>query len=103
MKKRTQWILSLVFLVMILALTGTIANAAISSGSFLIRSNTLAGSCVPGGQSSSSSFAMTGAWGGMIGSSSSASYQLDHGCISAQAITPPPIDDHSIFLPLIFR
>jgi hypothetical protein len=104
MKKRTQWILSLVILVMILALTGTIARAAITSGSFLIKGNTLAGACVPGGQSDSASYSMTGAWGGMIGQSSSASYDLHHGCIAGYFIEEPlpPQDTFlNIFLPLI--
>jgi len=103
MIKRKIWILSLVFLVMILALTGTIASAAMSSGSFLIKSNTLAGVCVPGGQSNSSSYSMSGAWGGMIGSSSSASYQLNHGCVTGQVITITPIEDYTTFLPLVLR
>ena len=108
------------FLVMILALTGSLASAAMTSGSFLIKSNSLAGACVPGGQSESASFAMTGAWGGMIGSSS-ASYQLDAGCVFVQTADtipiptpdptpvpsptpdPDPDEDYTIFLPLILR
>jgi large repetitive protein len=84
MNKRTKYILSLVILGTILALTGTIARAAMTSGSFLIRSNTLSGAQAPGGRSTSSSYIMTGAWGGMIGVSSSSSFHLNHGSIYGQ-------------------
>ncbi len=117
MKKRTQWTLSLVILVMTLALTGTIVRAAMTSDSFLIRSNTLAGACVPGGHSESTSYNMTGAWGGMIGRSKSTSYDLNHGCIAGQVVTPTPtptptntptptptpVEDYILYFPLFIR
>ena len=97
MKTRTKRIISLVILMMILAVTGTIARAAIiSSDSFLIKSHTLGGAQVPGGRSTSSSYVMTGAWGGMIGVSSSSSYQLNHGGISGYLTDSPSHHTYTI-------
>ena len=86
MKKTTKGTLSLGLLILLLIATVSVASAAILvSGSFKIKNHTLSGAQAPGGRLSSSSYELTGAWGGPIGVSSGSSYSLcvGHACGAA--------------------
>ena len=97
MKNRTKWVASVAILILVLALTGTAVSAAIlSSNSFLIQRDTIGSAQVPGGDMSSASFTLDGAFGGMVG-------QTGGGASSALCFGYICQSSTSITLPLIMR